>query len=236
MPYNPDFVYQPPYSPYLTLVYQDDHIVVANKPSGLLSVPGRAEAHKDSLARRVQQVFPTATVVHRLDLATSGIMIMALNKAAHRHISKQFETRKTRKRYFARVYGELKVSQGEVAKPLIVDWPNRPKQKVDHKKGKPSLTRYERIDGNDKETTVALYPVTGRSHQLRVHMLAIGHPILGDRLYANEEGKAMASRLQLHAESLQITHPHTGESMLFTAPVPFMDTQPAPLPATSPFC
>lgn len=245
---NPAFVYNPPLQPYLNILYQDDDILVANKPSGLLSVPGKAEEHKDSLISRVNTVFPTATVVHRLDMATSGIMVMALNKESHRHISKQFELRKTKKRYFARVFGDVKNSTGEVNLPLICDWPNRPKQMVDYERGKKALTHYEVVEvtpdeshqtvkskigdgttGDEiNETLVALYPVTGRSHQLRVHMLALGHPILGDRLYAHSEALAMASRLQLHAESLCFSHPRTDEWLSFQSTIPFSTFTPAP--------
>ena len=216
-------------SPYLRIVYYDDHILVADKPSGLLSVPGKADEHKDALIGRVNHVFPTATVVHRLDMATSGIMVMALNKASHRHISKQFELRQTRKRYFARVFGNLEQAEGEIRLPLICDWPNRPKQMVDHERGKPAHTRYQTIQQEGDETLIALYPVTGRSHQLRVHMLALGHPILGDRLYAHEKALAMAPRLQLHAESLCFAHPVTLEAMTINSPIPFSDYVPRPL-------
>jgi tRNA pseudouridine32 synthase/23S rRNA pseudouridine746 synthase len=223
---NPSFVYNPPQLPYLNILYRDDDIVVADKPSGLLSVPGKAQEHKDALITRINLVFPTATVVHRLDMATSGIMVMALNKHSHRHISKQFELRQTKKRYFARIFGQLAEELGKVDLPLICDWPNRPKQMVDYERGKPSQTLFERISSNENETLVALYPVTGRSHQLRVHMLSLGHPILGDRLYAHEEALAMAPRLQLHAQSLCFTHPTTNQWLRFHTPIPFSDYQP----------
>ncbi|RDV27961.1 bifunctional tRNA pseudouridine(32) synthase/23S rRNA pseudouridine(746) synthase RluA [Alteromonas aestuariivivens] len=226
---NPAFVYRPPTTPYLELLYQDDDLVVTNKPSGLLSVPGKAPEHRDSLISRVQSVFPTATVVHRLDMATSGVMVMAMNKASHRHLSRQFETRQTQKRYFARVYGQLGNLEGEVDLPLICDWPNRPKQKVDFEHGKPALTRYQAVSTSAAETLVALYPVTGRSHQLRVHMLALGHPILGDRLYAHEQALAAAQRLQLHAESLVIRHPVSNRWCRFVAPIPFASYSPEPM-------
>lgn len=226
---NPSFVYNPPMSPYLDILYQDDDIVVANKPSGLLSVPGKAPAHKDALITRMQKVFPTATVVHRLDMATSGVMIMALNKPAHRYLSDQFASRQTQKRYFARVSGRMRQPSGMVDLPLICDWPNRPKQMVDHDKGKPSLTYYTVIRHSEHDTLVALKPVTGRSHQLRVHMLALGHPILGDRLYADEQAKAAASRLQLHAQTLIIRHPTTHQWCHFVTPIPFTDYVPTPL-------
>ena len=218
---NPDFVYRPPLSPYLDIIYQDDAMVVLNKPSGLLSVPGKAAEHKDCLISRVQRVYPTATVVHRLDMATSGLMVMALTKPAHRHISKQFEKRETRKTYLARVYGEVHKASGEIDLPLICDWPNRPKQMVDFERGKPALTRYDVLNIADGITTIALYPVTGRSHQLRVHMLSLGHPILGDRLYAHPEALALAPRLQLHAQSLSLRHPESETLLTFETDSPF---------------
>lgn len=231
---NPSFVYCPPADPYLDLQYQDDDLVVALKPSGLLSVPGKAPEHRDALITRVNRVFPTATVVHRLDMATSGIMAMALNKDSHRHISKQFELRKTKKRYFARVYGHIKQESGDVDLPLICDWPNRPKQKVDHENGKHAVTHFKVIERSTDEnghdvTLVALYPITGRSHQLRVHMLALGHPILGDRLYAHPTALSMAPRLQLHAESLSLMHPINAQWLNFQSPIPFSLYRPTPM-------
>ncbi|WP_218352387.1 bifunctional tRNA pseudouridine(32) synthase/23S rRNA pseudouridine(746) synthase RluA [Alteromonas lipotrueiana] len=226
---NPDFVYNPPMTPYLDILYQDEAIVVANKPSGLLSVPGKALAHKDALITRMQRVYPTACVVHRLDMATSGIMIMAMNKDSNRYLSNQFATRQTQKRYFARVKGKITQPGGMIDLPLICDWPNRPKQMVDYERGKSSLTYYTVIERSETESLVSLKPVTGRSHQLRVHMLALGHPILGDRLYADAEGKAMASRLQLHAQTLIIRHPLTHNWCHFTTEIPFSGYQPEPL-------
>lgn len=233
---NPDFIYQPPMSPYLDIVFQDEDIVVLNKSSGLLSVPGRLPEHQDCLQNRVQRVLPTATIVHRLDMATSGIIIMALNKPAHVAISRQFEQRKTKKSYISRVFGHVKEHEGSVDLPLICDWPNRPKQKVDHENGKQSLTHYkvlsyseltsgkdhsESVNPTSDSTLVELTPVTGRSHQLRVHMLALGHPILGDRLYAHEQALTISPRLQLHARNLSLAHPVTGELLTFVAPCPF---------------
>lgn len=218
---NPDFVYAPPVSPYLEILFQDDDMLVVNKPSGLLSVPGKAKEHADSLATRAQRVFPTATIVHRLDMATSGVMVLALNKASHRAISRQFELRQTAKRYFARVDGVVEHDNGEINEPLICDWPNRPKQKICYEHGKPSLTRFEVVLREANNTLVALYPVTGRSHQLRVHMAHLGHVILGDRLYADEQARKRAPRLQLHAESLRLAHPVTHAPLQFSAPVPF---------------
>jgi tRNA pseudouridine32 synthase/23S rRNA pseudouridine746 synthase len=228
---NPDFIYLPPMSPYLDIIYQDDDFIVLNKASGILSVPGRLPEHQDCLQNRVQRVLPTATIVHRLDMATSGLMIMALNKPAHVAISRQFEQRKTKKTYLARVFGLIELNEGSVDLPLICDWPNRPKQKVDHENGKQSLTHYRVLSRNQKQsdltdkqasTLVELTPVTGRSHQLRVHMLALGHPILGDRLYASKEALAMKNRLQLHALNLSLFHPSTEQAMTFNAPCPFI--------------
>jgi len=223
---NPDFIYQPPMSPYLDIIYQDKDLVVLNKASGILSVPGRLPEHQDCLQNRVQRVLPTATIVHRLDMATSGIMLMALNKAAHVAISRQFEQKKTKKSYIARVFGKVTDIEGSVDLPLICDWPNRPKQMVDHDNGKPSLTHfsvlaYDKLSSGEETTLLELRPVTGRSHQLRVHMLALGHPILGDRLYAHEQALALSPRLQLHARNLAFSHPETGELLCFSTPCPF---------------
>ncbi|GMM69044.1 bifunctional tRNA pseudouridine(32) synthase/23S rRNA pseudouridine(746) synthase RluA [Alteromonas sp. MTD1] len=231
---NPDFVYNPPMSPYLDFVYQDNDIVVAQKPSGLLSVPGKAAEHKDALITRVNVVYPTATVVHRLDMATSGLMVLALNKDSHRNISKQFELRQTKKRYFARVYGHIADDQGEINLPLICDWPNRPKQMVDFERGKRAITQFQvvsrEVDSKQRPfTLVALHPITGRSHQLRVHMLELGHPILGDRLYAHSDALDMAPRLQLHAESLSLKHPQTDDWQHFRSAIPFSEFSPEPL-------
>lgn len=214
--------YAPPTSPYLKILYRDDHLVVLDKPSGLLSVPGKALEHKDSLQLRVQRVFPSATVVHRLDMATSGIMLMAMNKASHKHLSLQFEKRQTAKTYYAKVWGKIEKPSGTVELPLICDWPNRPKQKVDYENGKPATTHWQRIETGPNYSVVKLTPITGRSHQLRVHMLSLGHPILGDRLYSHEEAKTMAPRLQLHATELSFTHPQKQESLTFNSKPPFL--------------
>ena len=207
--------------PYLDIVSQDDDILVLNKPSGLLSVPGKAKEHADCLQFRAQRVFPTATVVHRLDMATSGLMVMALNKPAHRHISKQFELRETAKTYQAIVFGQVLQDAGEINLPLICDWPNRPKQMVDHERGKKALTHWRVLERNTNSTRVELKPVTGRSHQLRVHMLSMQHPIIGDRLYAHEQALAMANRLNLHAMFLSFRHPVSEQTLSFESQVPF---------------
>ena len=209
--------YNPPRDPWLLILYQDEHIMVVNKPSGLLSVPGRAPENKDSIMTRIQADFPTAESVHRLDMATSGVIVVALTKAAERELKRQFREREPKKSYVARVWGHLALDEGLIDLPLICDWPNRPKQKVCYETGKSSQTQYQVLSRDtDGSTRVKLSPITGRSHQLRVHMLAIGHPILGDGFYAPAEAKAMASRLQLHAQELCITHPEFGTVMHFT--------------------
>ena len=209
--------YNPPMTPYLSIVYQDDDLLIVNKPSGLLTVPGKAPKHADCLIARINRVFPTAKIVHRLDMATSGIICLAMHKEAHRNLSIQFQDRKTAKRYIARVFGKLEQETGSVDLPLICDWPNRPKQMVDHDNGKPSLTHFKVLEYEQNATRVELTPITGRSHQLRVHMLSLGHPILGDKLYAHSEAFAMAPRLQLHAEMLTLAHPASGETLIFEA-------------------
>lgn len=204
-------------TPYLSIVYQDDDLLIVNKPSGLLTVPGKDPKHADCLIARINRVFPTAKIVHRLDMATSGIICLAMHKEAHRNLSIQFQDRKTAKRYIARVFGKLEQETGSVDLPLICDWPNRPKQMVDHDNGKPSLTHFKVLEYEQNATRVELTPITGRSHQLRVHMLSLGHPILGDKLYAPPEAFAMAPRLQLHAEMLTLAHPASGETLVFEA-------------------
>lgn len=220
---RPPMPYNPPQTPLFEVLYQDDELLVLNKPSGLLTVPGKAAQHKDSLQSRVQRVWPSATIVHRLDMATSGVMLMALNKASHRHISKQFELRHIRKTYYARVFGIPQDVSGSVDLPLICDWPNRPKQMVDFERGKAACTHWEKIseDANSNTSLIKLKPITGRSHQLRVHMLSLGHPILGDRLYAHEQAKSLSSRLCLHARHIQFTHPLSDELLSFSSPFDF---------------
>ncbi len=214
--------YNPPLDPWLHILYQDEHIMVVNKPSGLLSVPGRLEEHKDSVMTRIQRDFPQAESVHRLDMATSGVIVVALTKAAERELKRQFREREPAKQYVARVWGHPAAEQGMIDLPLICDWPNRPKQMVSVELGKPAQTEYQVLAYDaDNSARVQLKPITGRSHQLRVHLLALGHPILGDRFYAHPEALAMASRLQLHAESLTITHPAFGNSMTFRQPADF---------------
>lgn len=203
------------------ILYADDHILVADKPAGLLSVPGRGEANQDCLIRRVQADYPDALIVHRLDMATSGLLVMARGPEAHRTLSKAFAGRQVAKSYVAVVAGEVAADEGEIDLPLITDWPNRPKQMVDHAIGKPSLTRYRVLKREAGTSRVELQPVTGRSHQLRVHMMSLGHPILGDYFYAPPDIIAASPRLLLHAEHLEIPHPGTGEAMRFHAPALF---------------
>lgn len=207
--------YSPPTKPYLRILYRDEYLLVLDKPSGLLSVPGIK--FKDSLQNRAQRVFPTATVVHRLDMATSGIMLMPLQKQTHRVLSSYFQQRLMKKRYLARVYGVPKAESGEINLPLIVDWENKPKQKIDYEHGKKSQTFWRVLGTKDNESLIELNPITGRSHQLRVHMLSMEHPILGDRLYAHPDALAMANRLQLHATEISFEHPDTGEPMHFVS-------------------
>ena len=211
--------YTPPTTPYLRILYRDEYLLVLDKPSGLLSVPGIK--FKDSLQTRAQRVFPTATVVHRLDMATSGIMLMPLQKQTHRVLSSYFQQRLIKKRYLARVYGVPEQTSGEINLPLIVDWENKPKQKIDYEYGKPSQTFWRILGTKENESLIELNPITGRSHQLRVHMLSMEHPILGDRLYAHPDALAMASRLQLHASEISFNHPDTNEPMHFMSPCEF---------------
>lgn len=203
-----------------SVIYIDDHMLVAEKPAGLLSVPGRLPEHKDCLITRLQIVYPDALTVHRLDMATSGLMVFARGAEAHRTLSKAFANRQVDKRYIAVVAGELS-ADGEVDLPLIRDWPNRPRQMVDHATGKPSLTRYRIVERGEVTTRVELEPVTGRTHQLRVHMMAIDHPILGDDFYAPPEIEALSPRLLLHAERLSLPHPVSGDVMDFHSAAPF---------------
>lgn len=215
--------YAPPPHTGLDIAYADDTLLIVNKPSGLLSVPGRGERFHDSLASRVLLEFPQALIVHRLDMQTSGLLVMALGAQAHRDLSDQFQNRQVHKRYVALVAGLMESDSGEVALPLITDWPNRPRQKVDWTVGKPALTRWQVVarDALHGTTRVDLEPVTGRSHQLRVHMMSIGHAIVGDPLYASAVVRAQADRLLLHAAELKLRHPRTGEWVHVVSPIPF---------------
>lgn len=213
-----DFDYNPPDVP-LAILYQDRLIIVADKPSGLLSVPGKLEGRADCLETRLRLAFPGTLLVHRLDCDTSGVMIFARNKAAQGFLGQEFEQRRAKKTYVARVFGRIAEDRGQVDLPIGVDWPNRPRQMIDPINGRHAVTDWEVISRSEDETRVRLFPLTGRSHQLRVHMLSIGHPILGDPIYA--EGWPEHPRLMLHAETLSLHHPDSGEWVTFTAPCPF---------------
>ena len=214
--------YNPPQEPWLDLVYRDDYIAVVNKPSGLLSVPGNQPQYYDSAMSRVKEKYGFCEPAHRLDMATSGILLFALSKAADRELKRQFREREPKKYYQALVWGHVEQDHGVVELPLICDWENRPRQKICFERGKRAVTFYDVLQRYPNNTTrVKLTPITGRSHQLRLHMLALGHPILGDKFYAHPQAKALSPRLCLHAESLQIQHPISGETMVFTAPVGF---------------
>ena len=211
--------YRPPDVP-LNVLHDDHEILVVDKPAGLLSVPGKGEHLADCLIARIQAVFPTALLVHRLDRDTSGVMVFALTPHAQRHLGLQFERRKTKKIYVAEVWGQVADPSGTVDLPLIVDWPNRPLQHVDHENGKEAVTDWKRMRVTARSTRMRLMPRTGRSHQLRVHMKELGHPILGDPFYAS--GEALdAPRMMLHAHELGLRHPDGGKGMTFKSAVPF---------------
>jgi tRNA pseudouridine32 synthase/23S rRNA pseudouridine746 synthase len=209
--------------PSLAPVFVDDYLLALEKPGGLLSVPGRGAEKQDSLATRAQAEFPDVLVVHRLDMATSGLMVMARGKAMQRVMNRLFAERQVEKHYEAILEGQLAADNGQVDLPLICDWPNRPRQKVCFQHGKPSLTEFRRLgyDATHDRTRVRLIPHTGRSHQLRVHMQAIGHPILGDEFYATPAGRAAVPRLFLHACRLCFMHPVSGRTITLTSSAPF---------------
>ena len=215
----------------LTVLHADAALLVLDKPAGLLSVPGRGPENADCLSARAQAEYPDALVVHRLDMGTSGLIVMARGAAAQSTLSSAFAKRWVHKRYQARVAGIPETcgadAQGwsDIRLPLIVDWPNRPKSKVCLETGKPSHTRWRLLDQERQAGLAAarleLEPVTGRSHQLRLHLQAIGHPILGDELYADDAALAAAPRLLLHACRIELAHPLTGARLIFTSPAPF---------------
>ncbi len=220
----------------LTVIHEDAALVAIDKPAGLLAVPGRGADKQDCLAARVQAQWPDALVVHRLDMATSGLVAMARSKDVQRQLSAAFANREVNKQYQAVVYGTCPSGPDQDAAqwytidaPLIADWPNRPLQKVDHQQGKPSVTRMQWVGPCilPGQSRVLLIPLTGRSHQLRVHMQTMGHPIVGDALYAPQDGAgtgqepAPGTRLLLHASALSFCHPVTGKMLAFQSPAPF---------------
>ena len=204
----------------MNVLLADAALVAVNKPAGMLSVPGRGDDKQDCAATRVQAQFPDALIVHRLDMATSGILLFARGLEVQRRLGIAFAQREVHKRYVAVVHGCIDGEQGEIDLPLSADWPQRPRQKVDHEQGKPSLTRWRQLahDTAGDTSRLSLEPVTGRSHQLRVHLLAIGHPIVGDRLYGRDDG---TERLMLHACTLQFTHPVDGRAIELHCEPPF---------------
>ncbi len=209
----------PPEGP--DILHVDDFLILIDKPAGLLSVPGRGPGKADCAVSRVQANYPEALTVHRLDMATSGLLLLARTKEMQRALSGLFERGEVSKTYIADVWGIPAESGGTIDLPLITDWPNRPRQKVDHETGKPSRTVYDVQETRDDHVRLRLTPLTGRSHQLRVHLAETGHPILGDELYAHPEAYAAASRLHLHAGRLRFTHPGTGQACEFVSPCPF---------------
>lgn len=205
------------------ILHHDDTLIVADKPAGLPTVPGRPPELHDCLWHRVREQWPDALVVHRLDMATSGLVLFARGAEVQRRLSIAFAQRQIDKRYEAIVAGDVQGDTGEIALPLAADWPNRPRQQVDAERGKPSLTRWRVLERKLPigGTRLALEPLTGRTHQLRVHLAAIGHPLLGDTLYAPPELAAAAPRLLLHATRLDFAHPADGRALSFDSVAPF---------------
>ena len=205
------------------LVHVDDALIAADKPADLLSVPGRGPQNADCLAVRLQAMYADALIVHRLDMATSGLIVFGRGAAVQRALSIAFAERRVAKTYVAVVDGLMREDAGEIDLPLIADWPNRPRQMVDASRGKPSRTRWRVLarDAGAGRTRVELAPVTGRSHQLRVHLQAIGHPILGDTLYAPPPVADASPRLLLHASRLQLAHPVSGHALDLLSSPPF---------------
>ena len=214
-----NFSYDPPPGDPVIL-HEDARIIVVDKPSGLLSVPGKLEGRDDCLMARLEVFRPGALLVHRLDCDTSGVMIFARDKQAQGYLGQEFEKRRAKKAYVARVAGVMEADRGQVDLPLCADWEYRPRQKVDYEHGRPAVTDWEVIAREDGETRVRMYPKTGRSHQLRVHMLSLGHPILGDPIYAAGAARGYP-RLMLHAERLGLHHPTGGGWVEFAAACPF---------------
>jgi tRNA pseudouridine32 synthase / 23S rRNA pseudouridine746 synthase len=213
----------------LAVVHADASLLVVEKPAGVLSVPGRGADKQDCMSARVQRLYPDALVVHRLDMATSGLLLLARGAAMQRDLSRAFAQREIGKRYVAVVAGRVEQPHGLpgtwglIDLPLAADWPNRPRRIVDHERGKPSQTRWRVLacDAIRNEARLELEPVTGRSHQLRVHLQALGHPILGDNFYAPPEVRSRSPRLLLHASELRLKHPASGDAVHWTSNAPF---------------
>lgn len=208
-----------------TILYADDALIVADKPPGLLSVPGRGAGRQDCLAARVQALYADALIVHRLDMDTSGLIVLARGAGMHRRMSMAFEQRAVDKHYVALAHGHIESDAGEIDLPLICDWDNRPRQIVDHQRGRHALTHYRVVarsgEGTDATSRVELAPVTGRSHQLRVHLMSIGHAILGDPLYAPPGSATRHARMHLHAARIAFIHPDTQVPVVFESAAPF---------------
>lgn len=203
------------------LVYVDEHLLVLAKPAGLLAVPGRGADKQDCLSERARRLWPDALVVHRLDMATSGLLVMARGVEMQRALSRVFAEREVEKRYVAVVTGRVDGDRGTIDLPIAADWPNRPLRRIDAQAGHPSTTHWQVLARGDDSTRLELQPVTGRTHQLRVHLQATGHPILGDALYAPAPVQERASRLLLHASALRFVHPASGEAVAFESAPPF---------------
>lgn len=207
---------------HIRIVHQDHALLVVEKPSLLLSVPGRAEDNRDCLVSRLQaHGYPEARIVHRLDWETSGLIVLARNAEAHRELSRQFHDREIDKQYTALCWGQPEQEHGRIELPLRYNPPTKPRHVVDFEHGRHALTFWHVVTRAENFCRVTLVPITGRSHQLRVHMLAIGHPLLGDQLYAHEQALQMRMRLCLHASQLSITHPDTKQRLTFDSPAPF---------------
>lgn len=220
MPESPPYLVPHSQEPILIL-HEDEDLLLVRKPDLLLTIPGRHPLNRDCLISRLQRHYPGASIVHRLDLDTSGIMVVPLNRAAHAHISRQFQQRRVEKAYHAVVYGVVEQDAGEVHLPIACDWANRPRQVICRERGKAALTRYEVLERGADRTRLLLRPVTGRSHQLRIHMRELGHPILGCDMYAHDRARAMADRLMLHASALAFEHPATGDWLQGECPSDF---------------
>ena len=218
-----DFDYKPPIDPWLDTIYKDKDMIVFNKPAGILSVPGRDIERHDSIYSRLLELHPDSHTVHRLDLATSGVIIFALKKEAERALKIQFQERETKKVYYARVLGHVSEQQGCIDVPLSKDKDNPPKHKVDFESGKACKTFYEVVSYGKQSTLIKLMPVTGRTHQLRLHMMAMGFPILGDDFYADPLALSLSPRLLLHASEISIKHPYTKKIVCFKTEVPFIE-------------